>query len=79
MKNDQAKRRPVRRRGDIGFTFPAAITSIVRCALCRVGNEIHGPSVWQFALHAVRGLFPRNDSSDPIRLHALACTRTRPA
>lgn len=79
MKIDQTKRRTHRRNSGTGFTFPAATPSLIRRALYRVGNEIHTPYVWQLALHTVRGLFPRSDSSDQIGLHGSACTPIRSA
>ncbi|CAE6847857.1 hypothetical protein R75465_07021 [Paraburkholderia aspalathi] len=79
MKIDQTKRRGHRRHSDTGFTFPAATTSIIRRAHHRAGNDLHGPSPWQFARYLLRGLFLRSDSSGQIGLHASTCMPARPA
>lgn len=75
---DQTKRTH-RRHGDAGFTFSAASPSIIRCAHHRAGNDLHRPYAWQFALHTLRGLFLRDDSSDPTGFHTSACTPIRTA
>jgi hypothetical protein len=79
MKIDQTKRRAHRRHSDSGFTFPATTTSLIRRAHHRADNDLHGPYAWQSALHTLRGLSPRSDSSGQIGLHASVCTPARPA
>lgn len=77
MKNHQTKRRPHRRNSDSDYTFPVAITSIIRCAYHRAGDVRYGLRVWQIASYAFPGLFPRSESSAMTGLHTYVHMPTR--